>query len=359
MKIVVTGTRGFPNVMGGVETHCEELFPRIVQMGIDITVIRRKSYVNDGLSEWHGVKFIDLFAPRKKAFEAIIHTFRAINRAKRLHADVVHIHSIGPALLVPYAKLLGMKVVFTHHGPDYNRKKWGFFAKNVLKLGECMGCTFADEIIVISSVIQDLVKRKFGRSLNVHLVYNGVSSPEFIKDTDYLDEMGLEKGKYIFTMGRFVPEKNFHQLVHAYSRIQCGDCKLVLAGDDDFGSVYSKKLKHFAKENGVILTGYVKGKNLHTLLTHAKGFVLPSSHEGLSISLLEAMTYKLPVIVSDIPANMEIGLDSDSYFHVNDEKQLIEKLQILVQQRFQRKTYDMKNYDWDVIAGKVIDIYKK
>ena len=30
MKIVVTGTRGVPNVMGGVETHCEELFPRNV-----------------------------------------------------------------------------------------------------------------------------------------------------------------------------------------------------------------------------------------------------------------------------------------------------------------------------------------
>ena len=31
MKIIVTGTRGIPDVMGGVETHCEELFPRIEQ----------------------------------------------------------------------------------------------------------------------------------------------------------------------------------------------------------------------------------------------------------------------------------------------------------------------------------------
>lgn len=33
MKIIVTGTRGIPDVMGGVETHCEELFPRIAQGG--------------------------------------------------------------------------------------------------------------------------------------------------------------------------------------------------------------------------------------------------------------------------------------------------------------------------------------
>ena len=84
MKIVVTGTRGIPNVMGGVETHCEELFPRIAAMGADVTVIRRKSYVNDGLKEWKGVKLVDIETPKKKSFEAIIHTFRAVNEAKRL-----------------------------------------------------------------------------------------------------------------------------------------------------------------------------------------------------------------------------------------------------------------------------------
>ena len=38
MKIVVTGTRGIPNIMGGVETHCEELFPRMVERGYDVTL---------------------------------------------------------------------------------------------------------------------------------------------------------------------------------------------------------------------------------------------------------------------------------------------------------------------------------
>ena len=60
MKIVVTGTRGIPNIMGGVETHCEELFPRIAARGFDVTVIRRSSYVRDNLTEWKGVKLVDL-----------------------------------------------------------------------------------------------------------------------------------------------------------------------------------------------------------------------------------------------------------------------------------------------------------
>lgn len=65
MKIVVTGTRGIPNIMGGVETHCEELFPRIVDNGYDITIIRRKNYVKDSLKLYKGVKLIDIEAPKK------------------------------------------------------------------------------------------------------------------------------------------------------------------------------------------------------------------------------------------------------------------------------------------------------
>ena len=85
MKIVVTGTRGIPNIMGGVETHCEELFPRIARKGFEVTVIRRKSYVRDTLSSYKGITLSDIETPRKKSLEAIVHTFRAIVRAKSRH----------------------------------------------------------------------------------------------------------------------------------------------------------------------------------------------------------------------------------------------------------------------------------
>ena len=108
MKIVVTGTRGIPAIMGGVETHCEQLFPRIAAQGFDVTVIRRSSYVADSLTEWQGVRLVDIPTPRKKAFEAIVHTVRAVFAARRMGAGVVHIHAIGPALVTPLARMLGM-----------------------------------------------------------------------------------------------------------------------------------------------------------------------------------------------------------------------------------------------------------
>lgn len=361
MKIVVTGTRGIPNIMGGVETHCEELFPRIAKRGFDVTVIRRTDYVKDDLKEWNGVKLVNIDSPKKKSFEAIIHTFRAINEAKRLKADIIHIHAIGPALLVPYAKMLGMKVVFTHHGPDYDRDKWGFAAKTMLKLGERMGCMFADEVIVISDVIRNLIKRKYNRTSHVHLIYNGVSQPEICDYPEYFNELGIEKGKYILGMCRFVPEKNLHHLVEAFTKVksrnEVEDIKLVLAGDTDFEDDYSRNLKEMARKNGVVLTGFIKGKKLHSLLTNCLCYCLPSSHEGLPIALLEAMSYGVKVIVSDIPANKEVGLPESDYFPVGNVDALTEKLKTVVNQPLQHIDYDMKKYDWEKIADQVRDVY--
>lgn len=426
MKIVVTGTRGIPNVMGGVETHCEELFPRIAAMGEDVTVIRRKSYVNDGLKEWKGVKLVDIETPKKKSFEAIIHTYRAINMAKKLGADILHIHAIGPALLTPYAKMLGMKVVFTHHGPDYDRDKWGKAAKMVLKLGERMGCMFADDVIVISDVIRNLIKEKYGRTKNVHLIYNGVSKPEICDYPEYFEELGIKKGRYILGMCRFVPEKNLHHLVEAFNIIkneelrikkegsaqvneelrikeqgsaqadeelkgksqtqesansetlfdanqsqngkrtnyelgimnyELNDVKLVLAGDTDFEDDYSRGLKEMARKNGVVLTGFVKGRKLHSLLTNCMCYCLPSSHEGLPIALLEAMSYGVKVIVSDIPANLEVGLPKNDYFHVGNVDELAKKLNDVMTHPVEHIEYDMTKYDWDKIAREVRKVY--
>lgn len=359
-KIAVTGTRGIPGILGGVETHCEELFPRIAAKGYDITVVRRKNYVTDQLTSYKGVSLHDIPNVRKKSFEAILHTLRSIWWAKwKSRARIVHIHAVGPALLTPFARVLGMKVIFTHHGPDYDREKWGKAAKFMLRMGERMGCLYANEVIVISRVISDLVKQKYGCS-NVHLIHNGVPLPIRINDTAYLKELGVETRKYIFAMGRFVPEKNFHCLIKAFSSLKQPDYQLVIAGDADIEDEYSKELKLLAKENGVILTGFIKGTQLQSLLSHAALFVLPSSHEGLPISLLEAMSYGLPVLASDIPANKEVNLPASCYFHY--DKNIIHNLSEALKQKIDDNTipcYDLTLYNWDNITEQTIEVYRK
>lgn len=368
-KIVIVGTRGIPDIMGGVETHCEELFPRLAAMGYDVTLIRRSAYVKQSVDEkagvcngiWKGVKLVDLKSPKTKAFEAIIHTTKAVLMARWLGADIVHVHAIGPALVVPLARFLGLKVVFTHHGPDYDRDKWGLPAKLMLKMGQSFGCRCANHVIVISEVIKNLIADVCGRKKNVHLIYNGVPTPEICKEPEYFKSLGIEEGKYILGMCRFVPEKHLHDLVEAYKTLPASlrrEVKLVLAGDTDFEDDYSRSLKQMAKDNGVVLTGFVRGTKLHSLLSNALCYSLPSSHEGLPIALLEAMSYKLPVITSSIPANLEVGLDPKCYHKVGDVDALAQKLVAIVNQPLQRVDYDMSRYNWDEIAKQVSEVYE-
>lgn len=363
MKIFVTGTRGIPDIPGGVEKHCQEIFPRIAANGHEVLLCTRSSYVTEKIDKWQGVKLINCFAPRRKSLEAIIHTFIAILKARFADPDIVHIHAVGPGLLVPFARLMGLKIVVTNHGPDYDRQKWGKAAKAMLRLGEYLGGRFANEVIVISRVIADIVRKRCGCDAN--LIYNGVSLPEKTESTAFLDRIGIRAGRYILAVARFVPEKGLHDLVEAFKSLG-GDYHLVIAGDADHETEYSLNLKKMiAKDDRIIHTGYITGEPLNQVFSHTLLFVLPSYHEGLPIALLEAMSYGLSVLVSDIPANKEVQLPAERYFRCGDVADLKEKMETFLHKKVSEKernkmrTQIEEKYNWDKIAEQTIKVYKK
>ena len=132
--------------------------------------------------------------------------------------------------------------------------------------------------------------------------------------------------KYIFALGRFVEEKGFHDLVAAYRDADLKGMPLVIAGKADQESSYSRKLYKMAGEAGIVLPGYIYGEELQAVFENASLFVIPSYHEGLPIALLEALSYNLNVIASDIPANTEVPLPEESFFKTGDVAALTAKL---------------------------------
>jgi len=359
IRAFVTGLRGIPGVMGGVETHCEQLMPRLAARGVDVTVVCRKGYGGERKT-WRDVKLSVLYAPKRKSLEAIVHTLQAVWLAKRMGADLLHIHAVGPALAIPLAKMLGLKVVFTHHGFDYNRAKWGRVAKAALRLGEWFAGKQADAVIVISRDIERVMRERHGRK-DCRVISNGVERAERMppgREAELLAEMGLERGKYFFALCRFVPEKNLHHLVAAHEAAGCTETKLVLAGDADFEDAYSIRLKERAKRAGTVLPGFTRGERLEALWGGAKAFFLPSSHEGLPLTLLEAMSHGVPAWVSDIAANREVPLPADRYFKVGDVDFLTRKMRELDAASPGRETYDLSRYDWERIADETLAVYR-
>jgi len=359
MKIVVAGTRGIPDIQGGVETHCEELYTKLINLGCEVLLIRRSCYVaeNNKIKSYKGIALKDTYAPKHKGLEAFLHTFTAVFYARKLKADILHIHAIGPAIMTPLARMLGLKVVVTHHGQDYKRHKWGKIAKMVLRAGEWSGAKYANELIVISEEINTVIKQKYKR-FNANLIYNGVNIPVKSNETAYIQSLGLTPQKYIFAVGRFVKEKGFHGLIETFKKLNTKEYKLVIAGDADQPDLYSENLKQLAKENGVVLTGFVKGKKLNELFSNAKMFVLPSFHEGLPISLLEAMSYDIDVLVSDIQANLEVNLPDGYYFECGNWDNLKNKMEEKLA-RSENVKYDLSKYNWDHIAKETLAVYQR
>ena len=363
MKIAVTGTRGFPGVQGGIESHCEHLYPHLVKLGCDITVFARKSYVTSGITEYKGVHLIALDCPKNKFLEAIVHTFKSILKARKLHPDILHIHAVGPSLFAPFARVLGMKVVVTSHGPDYVRKKWPLPAKMFLKFCERMGMAFANEVITIAENIADDIKRKYGRDSII--IPNGVNIPHPAETDEYIKKYGLHKQRYILAVGRFVPEKGFDDLIDAFNQGNFEQWKLVIAGDADHEDRYSRNLKVKAGQNSnIVLTGFLKGQPLHELYSHAGLFVLPSYYEGLPIVLLEAMSYGLSCIASDIPANRNVELDSERFYRAGDVKLLAVKMKEFIYKPWKEKERNnqlqliSETYNWERIAEKTLNVYR-
>jgi len=352
MKVSVIGLRGFPMIEGGVEKHCESLYPNI-RKDIDITVYRRKSYVTDDGS-YDNISFIDFPSTRIKGFEAAFHSCISSLNALIKKPDLVHYHNIGPALFSPIMKLRKIPVVLTYHSPNYEHNKWGLFAKKLLMFSERIALKIADKVVFVNSFQMD----KYTDEIKRKSVYvpNGINDLSVSPNTDFLERHGLKKGKYILSVGRITPEKGFDTLIKAYKLAEKNEYKLVIAGGVEFENSYMKELKELSKGEDVVFTGYTFGDDLHQLYTHAGLYVIASNNEGFPLVLLEAMKYKLNILASDIPATHLVELDSNDYFVKGDYKALAEKISQRTKE-LKKRNYDLSKYDWNEIAETMSDIF--
>ncbi len=365
MKIYFIGQKGIPAQFGGVEKHVEELSVRLVEAGHEVFVYTRPNYTKPDLTKYRGVNLISLPSISTKNFDAITHTFRACLDVWRRDADVIHFHSIGPSSLIWLVKLLkpGVPVVSTFHSKCYLHKKWGLFARFYLRLGEKSACNAADFTIAVSKSLTRYVKNRYGRE--ICYIPNGAESGKKVGARE-IKKWGLENGNYILIVARLIKVKGIQYAIKAFNGLKINK-KLVIVGDNVYADRFSDLLKKSAKGNkNIIFTGTQSGRTLAELFSNAYFFIQSSELEGLSVALLEAMSYGKAVLASDIPENKEALGDAGFTFKSKDANDLGEKIKYILRNRRLLKKKEklgrvrVKNfYNWDKIAEETITVYKE
>lgn len=322
-RIAVIGLRGVPNVIGGIETHCELIYPALAQAASDLSFVLlvRQPYSSAKTYQLGQVAVHSLPSPRRRGLETLVHTLRAVIHARfRMSADLIHLHGIGPGFFAPLARALRIGVIVTHHAADFERRKWGGPARIFLRLGEVMTARFAHAVICVSHALHHdfLSRHPYAASRTTvirHAAFIADPQPQVFKRT--LAELGVPAGGYLLAVGRLDETKRFDDLIRAHAVSGPETLPLVIVGGSMDDEVHEEHLRALAG-SGVIFAGQRTGQELAALYKGAALFIHASEMEGFGLVVLEAMMAGLPIRLSDIPAHREFTLPNSSYFPVGD-----------------------------------------
>jgi glycosyltransferase involved in cell wall biosynthesis len=311
MRIAYIGQKGIPATFGGIERHVHEVSTRLAARGHEVVVWCRDNYSDRSVvgDEFEGVHLRYLPTVATRRLEASIPSALAAARSMR-GFDIVHFHAIGPgfaSILPRIGRRAG--VVQAIHGLDHERDKWSPREQAVLRVGAWLSARVPHETVVVSKALREHYRERYGRQAT--LINYGVTHPEIVPPGPLLESLGLRRGQYALFVGRLVPEKGIDLLLRAFREVPDPDARLVLAGGSSHTDGYVAELEAIAATDPrILLLGYRFGEELGELYSNAGAFVTASFLEGLPLTLLEAASYGLPIVASDIAPHGELLTDS-------------------------------------------------
>ena len=230
-----------------------------------------------------------------------------------------------------------------------------FFEKPLLHYARCVHALNSFESDSISSI---------SVNSNIVVIPNGVSilSPSTI---DCRDLFSLPPdSKILLYLGRYHPGKNVVELAQAWKQVSPlidPSWWLVFVGHGDYSllefvdDMDDMRIRRF---------GPFFGQEKHNILSSVNAFILPSIFEALPMSVLEAMSYSLPCLLTD-QCNLSVAFDKNAAFRIDLNSLPYDLLSFFAQssdshryvgsQAFELVSSD---FSWDHIADLFLDTYK-
>lgn len=306
------------------------------------------------LNDWVEQYMLDKMNPKCKVFLAKrspgsknpLPVIRLNVELMRFRPDVIHVHANGMTNVIKVCK--NVPIIRTSHGlrnpsPEFKKFK---------------------SLIAISQAVHDDMLVDGYDSI---IIPNGIR----VKDINNTKKHSFNNGKL-----HFVQVSRLHIETKAQDTVIEAVQKLKLKGENDvcmhfIGDGPSEKmLKEQVKEKNledmIVFEGRIEQQEIYQKLTNYDLFIQPSREEGFGLTIAEAMAAKVPVLVSDIPAPLEVinGGRLGMHFHVNNAEDLANKLMSFVEGEKNQKQveeayeYVITHYDVSVTAEKYLEVYK-
>ena len=357
-----------PETTSGGETYERELLRHLAARGavIDILLARHKRYP-EGVPNWvihrlpigRGLRWpvaIVLLPP-------VIRRLYAENRF-----DILRVHSlryIGPAALIARRRYgLKVPIVAHHHHLESN---W----LNPLIEGPVMRGV---ERIVVGS---EFARRQASQELGVppekfSVVYYGVDQ-HFCrrpKPEALIRRYGLEEKVVVLFLGGLKMRKNLFFLLDIWREVarERDNARLIVAGSGPLLSRLQRYARRLGEEGRVIFAGYVPEKEKVDYYNLADLLLFPSTMEGFGLTVAEAMSCELPVVVSSRGSLPELVVNGEGGFlcDPSDRESFVRKILLLLADPMLRRKFWSANrervdrlFRWDHCAVATAQVYEE
>jgi glycosyltransferase involved in cell wall biosynthesis len=241
------------------------------------------------------------------------HSFLGIVRAvSRLvcefSPDVIHSHRYKENLLAWFVKRFRSKIrlVATQHGmPELGEKDQSITTKlKVLSFFRLLSCFFDRTVVVSMEMYQSLVGLHGFSAENVNVIHNGISLPPNVIQHD-------NSRIIVGTAGRLFPVKDFSLMVEVAKLVVAKlvvakqkTVDFVLAGDGPERMMLEKKVREAGLQGRFRFLG--QQSDMDAFYKSLDIYINTSVHEGIPMSVLEAMSHGLPVVAPNVGGFPEI-----------------------------------------------------
>ncbi len=358
MKIAFIGGRDI-HKLGGIENYMYNLATELVKLGHEPVVYcesdKNAEEIVNGFKVIYqksigGIYLCKILLSYKATIQSLLNGNKF---------DIYHYNAWPPSLASWIPRLFGKKTILQGHGLEWKRTKYSGVQQKIMKFMEWFTAHTNTNLTMVSQEQSDYFLSHYHKKCStiptaIHLPTGNIKS-------NILEKYSLKDRGYYLYLGRLVQDKNPDYLIKAF--IQTGIIsghKLVIAGSNDAQPEYVAYLHNLVKgHEDIIFTGAVYGDDKEQLLSSCYAFCLPSTIEGLAITLLEAMSYHKIVIASHIPANREGLGKSGVWCKYEDVEDLASKLSYVENYYEDVKWQEEANYErvkehfqWKAVAEK-------